>query len=539
MRKNRFIRSNDLLFLECSAQELGTGSVPERPDILFEDFEGETYQNWKATGTAFGTGPIEIAKIHSYQGDVAGKGKRVVNTHTSAPGNTVEQRDAAIGTLTSRSFTIERHYITFLMGGGAHKAKTCMNLLVDGQVVLSATGQDNNRMRPVSWNVRRWAGKTASLQIVDQETGPWGNIGVDDIVFSDHPRQPLEPMAADEDFGTLGLALLHPQSGDYGSTALPGQSVSAGSVAFDASPEPAQRPFHQKLIGSLTRKLQLAPGASATATFVLAWHLPNLKLNRLPPGRHYATRFDSAQAVAAYVQKHFSRLSSQTRLWHDTWYDSSLPYWFLDRTFLNTSILASSTCYRLGDGRFYAWEGVGCCEGTCGHVWQYAHAMGRLFPDLERITREKVDFGLALQSDGAIHFRGEFNNIPAIDAQAGTILRALREHQVSTDNAFLKRNWPLIKHATEWLIAKDANADGIIESNQHNTLDTDWFGPVAWLSGLYLAVLLAAETMALEVGDQAFATQCRAIFTAGQKNMVDRLFEEGYFVNQPDSKHLD
>src|SRR5439155_26390972 len=134
-------------------------------------------------------------------------------------------------------------------------------------------------------------------------------------------------------------------------------------------------------------------------------------------------------------------------------------FWFLDRTFLNTSILATSTCFRLGNGRFYAWEGVGCCEGTCGHVWQYAHAAARLFPELERTTREKVDFGLALQADGAIHFRGEFNDIPAIDAQAGTILRALREHQVSADDAFLKHTWPRIRQATEWPIAKDGNGD--------------------------------------------------------------------------------
>ena len=115
------------------------------------------------------------------------------------------------------------------------------------------------------------------------------------------------------------------------------------------------------------------------------------------------------------------------------------------------------------------------------------------FRRLERQLREKVDFGLALQPDGAIHFRGEFNDIPAIDAQAGTILRALREHQMSPDGTFLKTNWPRIRRATEWLIAKDGDGDGLIEGNQHNTLDTDWYGPVAWLSGLYLAALLAAE----------------------------------------------
>jgi len=103
---------------------------------------------------------------------------------------------------------------------------------------------------------------------------------------------------------------------------------------------------------------------------------------------------------------------------------------------------------------------VGCCAGTCGHVWQYAHAVARLFPELERDTRERVDFGLAQQPDGAIFFRGEFNNIPAVDGQAGTILRALREHQMTTDNAWLERNWPGIRRATEWLMARDGDGTG-------------------------------------------------------------------------------
>ena len=60
------------------------------------------------------------------------------------------------------------------------------------------------------------------------------------------------------------------------------------------------------------------------------------------------------------------------------------------------------------------------------------------FPTWSATTREKVDFGLAQQPDGAIHFRGEFNNFPAIDAQSGTILRALREHQMSADGEFLQ-----------------------------------------------------------------------------------------------------
>jgi uncharacterized protein (DUF608 family) len=540
VRRNRLVRDNELLFLECSAEDVPSGAPSQRPDIVFEDFEGETYANWTVTGTAFGAGPVEMSKIPDYQGDVRGKGKRVANSHASAPGGSVEEKDAATGKLVSRAFSIERNYITLLVGGGAHKGQTCVNLTVDDKVVLTATGFDENAMRPLSWDVRKWAGRTGRLQIVDNATGAWGNIGVDDIVFSDKPRVPVGPLKQQADFGTMGVALLDPQPGDRGCTALPGTGAVAG--VFETAKDSAglaKRGFDQKLVGSLTRKLKLKPGESATAVFVLSWHLPNLKMDRLPPGRYYGARFNSALGLARYIRQHFARLSGETRLWHDTWYDGSLPWWFLDRTFLNTSILATSTCYRFGDGRFYGWEGVGCCEGTCGHVWQYAHAVARLFPDLERMTREKVDFGLALQPDGAIHFRGEFNNIPAIDAQAGTILRALREHQMSADSGFLKRNWPRIRAAVEWLIAKDENGDGLIESNQHNTLDTDWYGPVAWLSGLYLAALRAAEQMAIEAGDAAFAEKCRAIFDAGQKNIVAQLYEDGYFVNKPSPKHLD
>jgi len=535
-RQNRLVRRSNALMLECSAEAPRPRPPSKRPDIVFDDFERDGYGDWTVTGTAFGSGPVETSKVPQYQGDLGGHGTRVVNSHASAPGATVEARDAATGTLTSRRFQIERDYINFLIGGGAHQSKTCVNLVVEGTTVLSATGRDENRMHPMSWNVRRWAGKSGRLEVVDQQTGPWGNIGFDNVVFSDHPLGSMVALASEPDFGTLVLALLSSGPGDSGYT-----SLSAGSQLFSGKPSrhPSAKPLEDKLLGGLKRKLKLKPGASAKVTFALAWHMPNLKLNKLPSGRHYAQRFGSAVIVAGYLAQNFDRLSTETRLWHDTWYDSTLPYWFLDRTFLNTSILATSTCYRLGNGRFYAWEGVGCCEGTCGHVWQYAHAMARVFPELERITREQIDFGLALQPDGAIHFRGEFNDFPAIDAQAGAILRALREHQMSPDDAFLKRIWPRVKLATEWLLAKDANGDGLIESNQHNTLDTDWFGPVAWLSGLYLAALEAARTMAREVGDATFESRCREVLGVGKKKIVAELFDGEYFINKPDPKHLD
>ena len=388
--------------------------------------------------------------------------------------------------------------------------------------------------------MRRWIGKTARLQIVDDERGGWGNVGVDDIVFSDKPRVAAGPLQDEADFGTMGLALLAPEPGDVATTSLADAQLPQG--IFTRSPAgsdaPAVKPFGQKLAGSLTRKLTLEPGQSATVTFLVTWHFPNLKLNEKfeLTGRYYAQRFKSALAVAEHLAANFDTLCQQTRLWHDTWYDSTLPYWFLDRTFANTSILATSTCFRFGNGRFWGWEGVGCCAGTCGHVWHYAHAVGRLFPELERILRERVDFGVAQRDDGAILFRGEFNDFPAVDGQAGAILRAYREHQMSADDAFLRRVWPGVRKALEYLIREDANGDGLIEGKQHNTLDADWYGPVAWLSSLYLAALRAGEQMAREMGEEAFAEQCRQIFDKGRVAIVERLFDGEYFVNRADPK---
>jgi uncharacterized protein (DUF608 family) len=534
-------------FLECSAEAAPSQPRAEkRPDIVFDDFEKQTYDGWTVTGTAFGNGPVEQDKMPDYQGKVGARQKRLVNSHASAPGTAVGEKDAATGTLVSRPFLVERDYITFLIGGGAHKGKTCVNFLVDDQVALSAIGKNDNRLAPHTWDARKFAGRTARLQIVDDEKGGWGNIGIDDIVFSDEPRAPLTPLTEAPDFGTMVLALLKSEisSSDSANASLPNATVPPNlfSKSSSGADDPATKPFGQKHLGSLTRHFTLAPGASTSVTFVIAWHFPNLKLSGLGnfQGRHYGKRFPSAIAVADYVAQHFDRLASQTRLWHDTWYDSTLPYWFLDRTMAPTSHLATNTCYWLGNGRFYAWEGVGCCPGTCTHVWHYAHAVARLFPKLERSLREMADYGAGFDANtGRIRFRAEHNDHWAVDGQAGVVLRTWREHQMSADDAFLRGLWPRIKKALQFLISKDTGLDGIIDGPQHNTLDADWHGQVAWLSSLYLAALRAGEEMARELDQAEFANKCRDIFDKGCHNVQEKLFNGEYFFNRVDPAHLD
>ncbi|UCG47586.1 MAG: hypothetical protein JSU94_19135 [Phycisphaerales bacterium] len=533
IRRNRILRDKGTTLLLCSAESAPQPEQAARPDILFEDFEKDNYEGWTVTGSAFGDSPLKMAEMPGYQGDVGGKGKRVVNTHNVRSGEDVRGGDRHVGTLTSKPFTIQRNHINFLVGGGAHRGRTCVNLLVEGKVAASVTGRNDNRMAPASFNVAKWAGKQAQIQITDNETGGWGNVGVDHIVFSDRPAQTL---ILDElhDFGTMGFALLDGDADDLASASItaPGR--------FRQTVDQTTKPLGDRLTGSVGRKLSLRPGRSRTVTFVVTWHFPNLSVARMNNvGRYYAARFPDARAVAKYVADNFDRLSTSTHLWCDTWYDSSLPYWFLDRTMANTSTLATSTCYRFASGRFWAWEGIGCCHGTCTHVWHYAQAMGRLFPEVERYHRENVDFGLALHADGSIGHRANLRDSsgPAHDGQCGRILGAYREHQMTADDAFLKRVYLKIKKAIEYMIRRDDDSDGIVEGSQPNTLDAAWFGKISFLASLYLAALRAGQAMAGEMGDDDFAERCRDIAERGAANILE-LYNGEYFHQIEDPKNL-
>ncbi|MCA9443633.1 MAG: hypothetical protein KC964_22725, partial [Candidatus Omnitrophica bacterium] len=288
-------------------------------------------------------------------------------------------------------------------------------------------------------------------------------------------------------------------------------------------------PIHEKKsFGLSSQSVSLKPQESSDATFVLAWHFPNH-----PNGHEYNNRFSDAVEVANYVLANRDRLSGDTHLWHKTLYDSSLPHWLIDRLHSTVSTLATGTCQYWENGRFWAWEGVGCCEGTCTHVWNYAHAPARLFPQLERSARTMQDFGAGFHPDtGLVGFRS--NDAYAADGQCGTVLKAYREHLMSEGPGFLEANWPKIKKALEYSIDQDENGDGLIENSQHNTFDINFFGPNTFVGSLYLAALRAGEEMAKEMGDLKFAKHCHEIFERGQAGSVDRLWNGEYFIQDVD-----
>lgn len=532
VRVNTVRAANNATLVAMDFRPAVVDGTPPRPDLPVEDFEGG-YGAWKVEGVAFGTEPILRSAIPAYQGDVGGEGDRVVNSHSSAPGDSIEEKDNQTGRLTSAPFRLQRRFLAFTVGGG-QRDEVGLRLWVEGQAVRTATGHNGNRMRREALDVAEFEGREAVIEIFDDAQGGWGNIGVDHIVQTDVP--PVEvPLKQRPDFGTLALAVIGP-----GQVGMAQPSITAASLPSAAFSKPAEAVSASGAapVGALVKSLTLAPGQSAEAHFVLAWHFPNttLPVPDARTGNYYARRFADASAVATYVATELPRLESLTRLWRDTWADSTLPHWFLERTFVTTSTLATTTAHRFGSGRFWGWEGIGCCEGTCTHVWHYAQAVGRIFPELERDQRERVDFGVGFEeSNGIVRHRGEGSG-PAIDGHCGRILGVWREHQMSVDGGFLRRVWPRVKLAAEYILRHDQDGDGILDGAQENTLDAAWYGQIAWLTSLTLAALRAVEEMAREQGDPAFADRCRAQYERGRASVEAKLFNGEYFIQIADPK---
>jgi non-lysosomal glucosylceramidase len=527
--------------------EAAEAGVPSpRPDIVFETWERAAYDGWTVEGEAFGPGPVLLSQVPDYMkrfGDLHVRGERFVTSHNfTAAGGDAGKADGYTGKLTSAPFTVERRYVMAWVGGGADAAHTGLRVVVDGAVVGSVGGDNTEPLGLRGIDLIRYQGRTAHIEIVDSATGAWGHLNVDEITFTDLPasRPPFDALA---DGGTVAITAFTPDAVARPSLA----DWSTPAAVADSGPGPGKIDGGLGTIaGAVTVPLALGPGQSRTVRFAYAWYFPvpdRSALSFLTGSanlrRHYAARFDSADGVARHLAAELDRLEAATREWVKTWYDdSTLPHWFLERTLTTASTLATSTCLRFTDGRFYAWEGVGCCAGTCEHVWNYAQALGRLFPELERLTREHVDLGVGFHpGTGEIGNRAEADMGWATDGQCGTILRIYREHQMTSDLAFLRRVWPRVKQALGWVIAHDTRQDGTLEGAQPNTLDAVWYGEIAWMTGMYDAALYAGAHMAEEVGDRAFAKRCRTLADAGARSLATDLWTGEYFIQIVDQHH--
>lgn len=323
------------------------------------------------------------------------------------------------------------------------------------------------------------------------------------------------------------------------------------SAHGDLGPEPD--PHNE--VGVVSIQQTIAPGQTASFSFLLGWHFAN----RTPDwcgwaapkghggdviGNYYATRFADAWQALEHTAAHLEELESRTRFFADALSSSTLPAEVKDAASANLSTLASTTCFRTADGEFHGFEGsgktTGCCFGNCLHVWNYETVTPHLFPSFARSLRRSA-FGYSMEDNGAMHFRQllpdgiERSGNAAADGQMGQIIHAWLDWQLSGDTAWLRELWPRIGKAIEFAWIKggwDSNRAGILAGVQHNTYDVEFYGPNPMCSIYYLGALRAAAEMADAVGDSGRARDYRGLYERGRSWIDSNLFNGEYYVQQ-------
>ncbi len=309
----------------------------------------------------------------------------------------------------------------------------------------------------------------------------------------------------------------------------------------------------------------LAPGESRTYPIVIAWHFPNCYLQiggaplaeaqgaagcrSFPEGAsprwrpYYASIWNDAREIALYVEEHYASLRARTLAFKEALFSSTLPTYVLDAISANLAILKSPTVLRLENGDLWGWEGcfpdAGCCHGSCTHVWNYAQAFPHLYPQLERTLRE-LELGRSMDENGHVTFRSALPEGPvkhdfhaASDGQLGGIMKVFRDWQISGDNDWLRKMYPLAKRSLDYCIRTwDPDHQGGLFEPHHNTYDIEFWGADGMCTGIYLGAVSALAEMARAVGQTQDATFYDDLAHRCARFMEEHLFNGEYFQQQ-------
>jgi uncharacterized protein (DUF608 family) len=380
----------------------------------------------------------------------------------------------------------------------------------------------------------------------------------------------------DDAYGTMALATLAPDATyltQWNDVRVFWDDFSTDgrlSNLADSTPSVMGRTWN----GALATPFTLAAGESHAVTFIVAWHFPNRYVNwtqnrffgladtrsKFWLGNQYNQWFRSALDVTTYAQANLARLTHETQLARDTFYDTTLPHALIDTVTSQMSIMRTPACFWTEDGRFYGFEGCngastadhtepygGCCPLNCTHVWNYEMALARLFPALERTMREtewdaqqhpsgylphRVLLPLYLPRVWDRKLEGPAN--PALDGLLGAILKTYREYRACGDRTWLRRLWSSVKQAFHYIwTTHDPEHTGIILGEQPNTYDISIYGANTFIGTLYLAALHASALMAGWVEDDAFGSDCHETYQRGRV-ALERLWNGEYYIQEVD-----
>lgn len=304
-------------------------------------------------------------------------------------------------------------------------------------------------------------------------------------------------------------------------------------------------------MGSLAVRTTLKAGEEKDFRFLISWHFPNRqtwdkpgfqKYIKATVGNYYTTQYKDSWEVISKTLPRLETLEDQTKTFVNALIASDIPEEIKESSLFNLAHLRTQLAFRIKSGHMLGWEGLfddrGSCFGSCTHVWNYEQTTAFLFGELAKTMRD-VEYRYATDDEGMMSFRvylpleqGQKWGKAAADGQMGAIMKFYRDWQLSGDDAFLKKHWPMVKKSLEfsWIPGGwDANKDGVMEGSQHNTMDVEYFGPNPQMGFWYLGALRASEEMATYLGEKKFARTCKNLYKKGSHWMDENLFNGEYY----------
>ena len=352
----------------------------------------------------------------------------------------------------------------------------------------------------------------------------------------------------------------------------------AADGALDDVDDPRPAGSDASIGGAVAVTLDLAPGGTASARFVIAWDFPIMRFGSGTAWYRRYTRFfgrdgDQAWAIAAEGLRRHAEWDAAIGAWQaPVLADPDRPEWYAKALFNELYILVDGgTAWEDGrvgapsppdgEGRFAFLECYDYPFYDTHDVLFYASwAVLRLWPQLERrmllsliesvpvadprpVVIEATGEPAVRKETGAVpHDVGAPDDDPWLalnayqfqdpnrwkDLNSKFVLQVWRDAVVLEDPSLIEVAWPAIVAALDRLAATDTDGDGLPDHDGRadQTFDT-WTmrGPSAYAGGLWLSALAAAERMGSRTGDATAVARYAELRDRGTASFRERLWD--------------
>jgi uncharacterized protein (DUF608 family) len=328
---------------------------------------------------------------------------------------------------------------------------------------------------------------------------------------------------------------------------------------------------------------KLAPGATKTMRYILAWHAPRWQAAGAPNtlrgrtfthmyARHWADALATAQALAAGHKQLLNRVIAwQQAIYHDP----KMPGWLADSLINNlhliteTSVWAQSGAplgnqFRKEDGLFAMNECPrGCAQLECIPCTFYGNIpIVYFFPEaalanLRGYKAYQLPDGRPPWIFGGVTANEAANKDPydlaAPDAGYQTVLNGAsyvvlvdRLWQTSGDDKILSEFWDSLKKANEFSLnlrpkfglsqvmampEPGTDRGGLGDTEWFEAPEPGWKGYVTHAGAIRMAQVQLMKRMARQMKDDEYVKRCDAWLEAGRKVLEEKLWNGSYYLN--------